>query len=523
MHKALGIPAAVESLTPAGLINACLKAPVDLLWNGGIGTYVKATPETHAEVGDKANDGLRVDGCELRARCVGEGGNLGFTQRGRVEYAARGGRINTDFIDNSAGVDTSDHEVNIKILLSSEMAAGRLSQHDRDAFLASMTDEVADLVLAHNYDQNIAMANSVYQSASMAGVHEDWMDRLAHSGLLDRELEALPSTEEMDNRRSKNRGLTSPELATLMAYTKIVLEDEILGSDLPDDPYLSDREIIATMVVNQFVDASGITCFHRLSAETGASAADVIRAQIAARTIFDADQHEKAIRDLDHRVDSQVQMTLRMEVRTLVERATRWLINNHQRPLDISTAVQLMSSGVRQVQEALPTVLQGRDRDAYEKRLQSYRTGGVPNDLAAVTAGLSPAYAALTVVQTADREALSPVSVAEVHFTVGQRLGLDRLLSRMIELPRDDRWQTMARAALRDDLHAAHSQLTAEVLAGGEAGNGARELVAAWERKTPSVYEVVKTLRTICAGRPDLARMSVGLRIVRGLLSKPNR
>jgi glutamate dehydrogenase len=547
MHKALGIPAAVESLTPAGLINACLKAPVDLLWNGGIGTYVKATPETHAEVGDKANDGLRVDGCELRARCVGEGGNLGFTQRGRVEYAARGGRINTDFIDNSAGVDTSDHEVNIKILLSSEMAAGRLSQRDRDAFLASMTDEVAELVLAHNYDQNIAMANSVYQSASMAGVHEDWMERLAHSGLLDRELEALPSTEEMDNRRSKNRGLTSPELATLMAYTKIVLEDEILGSDLPDDPYLSDRlisyfptamreryaavmpahrlrrEIITTMVVNQFVDASGITCFHRLSAETGASAADVIRAQIAARTIFDVDQHERAIRDLDHRVDSQVQMTLRMEVRTLVERATRWLINNYQRPLDISTAVHQMSSGVRQVQEALPTVLQGRDHDAYEKRLQSYRTAGVPDDLAAVTAALSPAYAALTVVQTADREALGPVSVAEVHFTVGQRLGLDRLLSRMIELPRDDRWQTMARAALRDDLHAAHAQLTAEVLAGGEAGNGARELVAAWERKTPSVHEVVKTLRSICAGRPDLARMSVGLRIVRGLLSKPNR
>jgi glutamate dehydrogenase len=391
------------------------------------------------------------------------------------------------------------------------------------------------------------MANSVYQSASMAGVHEDWMERLAHSGLLDRELEALPSTEEMDNRRSKNRGLTSPELATLMAYTKIVLEDEILGSDLPDDPYLSDRlisyfptamreryaavmpahrlrrEIITTMVVNQFVDASGITCFHRLSAETGASAADVIRAQIAARTIFDVDQHERAIRDLDHRVDSQVQMTLRMEVRTLVERATRWLINNYQRPLDISTAVHQMSSGVRQVQEALPTVLQGRDHDEYEKRLQSYRTAGVPDDLAAVTAALSPAYAALTVVQTADREALGPVSVAEVHFTVGQRLGLDRLLSRMIELPRDDRWQTMARAALRDDLHAAHAQLTAEVLAGGEAGNGARELVAAWERKTPSVHEVVKTLRSICAGRPDLARMSVGLRIVRGLLSKPNR
>ncbi|HZA29994.1 MAG TPA: NAD-glutamate dehydrogenase [Propionibacteriaceae bacterium] len=546
MHKALGIPSAVESLTPAGLINACLKAPVDLLWNGGIGTYVKATNETHAEVGDKANDVLRVDGCELRARCVGEGGNLGFTQRGRVEYAARGGSINTDFIDNSAGVDTSDHEVNIKILLSSEMAAGRLSRKERDAFLASMTDEVADLVLAHNYDQNLAMANSVYQSAPMAGVHEDWMERLSHSGFLDRNLEALPSTEEMDIRRSKNRGLTSPELATLMAYTKIVLEDEILGSDLPDDPYLIDRlityfptamreryaaampahrlhrEIIATVVVNQFVDASGITCFHRLSGETGASASDIIRAQIAARAIFNADEHDRAIRDLDYRVDAQMQTILRMEVRTLVERATRWLINNHARPLDISTAVKQMTSGVHQVQRALPTLLQGRDHDAYDKRLQSYRSGGVPDDLATVTAALPPAYAALTIVHTADQEGRDPVSVAEVHFTVGQRLGLDRLLSRMVELPRDDRWQTMARAALRDDLQVAHAHLTAEVL-NGDGGNGARGLVAAWERQNPSVPEAVKTLRSICAGRPDLARMSVGLRIVRGLLSNPIR
>jgi glutamate dehydrogenase len=545
MHRALGIPAAIESLTPAELINACLKAPVDLMWNGGIGTYVKAITESHAEVGDKANDGLRVDGCELRVRCVGEGGNLGFTQRGRVEYAARGGRINTDFIDNSAGVDTSDHEVNIKILLSSEVAAGRLSQPDRNAFLASMTDEVADLVLAHNYDQNLALANSVYQSASMAGVHEDWMERLAHSRLLNRELEALPPTDEMDIRRSKNRGLTSPELATLMAYTKIVLEDEILASDLPDDPYLTDRlityfptamreryaavmpahrlhrEIIATVVVNQFVDASGITCFHRLSSETGASSADIIRAQIAARTIFSADQHDKAIRDLDHRVDAQTQTILRMEVRTLVERATRWLINNHSRPLGISAAVEQMTSGVRQVQQALPTVLQGRDHDALDRRLQSYRGAGVPDDLATVTAALPPAYAALAIVQTAEREGRDPVSVAEVHFTVGQRLGLDRLLSRIVELPRDDRWQTMARAALRDDLHAAHAQLTAEVL-NGEGGHGAKELVAAWERQMPSVHEAVKTLRSICAGRPDLARMSVGLRIVRGLLSNPN-
>ncbi len=542
MHKALGIPASIQAMSPAELISACLKAPVDLLWSGGIGTFVKAMTETDADVGDKANDGLRVDGCELRARCVGEGGNLGFTQRGRIEYASRGGRINTDFLDNSAGVDTSDHEVNIKILLSNEVAAGRMTMAERDALLVSMTDDVAGLVLAHNYNQNLALANSLYHTASMAGVHEDWMQRLEASGLLDRELEALPTTEEMENRRSSHRGLTAPELATLLAYTKIVLEDELLGSDLPDDAYVTSRlidyfptamreryaavipahrlrrEIIATVVVNEFVDGSGITCFHRLSGETGASAADIIRAQIAARAIFGADDNDQAIRDLDHQIDAQTQTALRLEVRTLVERATRWLINNRSRPLDVAAAVDQLSSGVQQVRDALPTLLTSRDREAYDKRMQGYRSAGVPEELASVVAALHSAYPALTIVETADRDGADPLSVADVHFTLGQRLGLDRLISRIVELPRDDRWQTMARAALRDDMHAAHAQLTAEVLNSDGSGT-AKELVAAWERKTPSVAESVKILRTICAGRSDLARMSVGLRIVRGLLS----
>jgi len=544
MHKALGIPASIPELSPSELISACLKAPADLLFNGGVGTFVKATTETNAHVGDKANDGVRVDGCDLRVRCVGEGGNLGFTQRGRIEYAGRGGRINTDFIDNSGGVNTSDHEVNIKILLSNEVSTGRLTMEERDAFLASMTDEVAEQVLGSNYNQNLALANSVYHSASMAGVHEDWMERLENSSLLDRELEALPSTEEMENRRSSHRGLTSPELATLLAYTKIVLEDEILNSDLPDDPYVADRlvnyfpsamreryaavmanhrlrrEITATVVVNEFVDASGITCFHRLSAETGASAADIIRAQIAARAIFDAGHQERTICDFDHRIDAQTQTGLRMEVRTVVERATRWLINNRQRPLDIAAAVDQLSAGVQQVRDTLPTLLPTREREAYDKRMQNYRSAGVPEELASVIAALPSAYPALTIVQTAARDGLEPIAVAEVHFTLGHRLGLDRLISRIVELPRDDRWQTMARAALRDDMHAAHAQLTAEVLSRDGSGT-AKELVAVWERKTPNVAESVKILRSVCAGRPDLARMSVGLRIVRGLLSTP--
>ena len=527
------------------MIKACLKAPVDLLWNGGVGTYVKAITETNDDVGDKANDGQRVDGCELRAKCVAEGGNLGFTQLGRVEYAERGGRINTDFIDNSAGVDTSDHEVNIKVLLIGEVAADRLSPDDRDELMASMTNEVAELVLADNYDQNLALANAVYHSVSMAGVHEDWMERLESGGLLDREIEFLPSTDAMEIRRSNHKGLTSPELATLLAYTKIVLEDEILASDLPDDPYLEGRlinyfpsamrqryadqmrghrlhrEIIATVVVNEFVNESGFTCFHRLSAETGARAPDVIRAQIAARAIFGAAELDKAIAALDHRISAQVQTGLRMEVRTVVERATRWLINNRHHPIDIGAAVAEFSDGVHAVQQALPGILTGREKDALEQRLKGYQAAGVPDELATAIAVLPPAYPALTIVQTASQSGVDVMKVAAMHFTLGQRLGLDRLLTRIIELPREDRWQSMARAALRDDLHAVHAQLTAEVLnANGTATKSARDVVLGWERSNAAVSESVKTLRAITSSRADLARMSVGLRVVRRLLSR---
>ena len=542
MRTALGLAKTVEALTPAELISACLKAPVDLLWNGGIGTYVKAAAESNAAVGDKANDGLRVNGADLRARCVGEGGNLGLTQLGRIEYVQCGGRINTDFVDNSAGVDTSDYEVNIKILLRNEVAAGRLTPADRDALLASMTDEVAELVLAHNYDQNLAVANAVHGAGPMAHVHEDWMARLEDQGLLDREIEFLPSTEAMEVRRTSHKGLTAPELATLLAYTKIVLATEVQTSNLPDDPYLADRlveyfptrlreryadrmaehrlrrEIIGTVVVNRFVNAAGISCFHRLSAETGAGATDVIRAHIAARAIFGADDLDDRIRALDHQVEAAVQTALRMEVRTLAERATRWLVNNRHRPVDIGAAVGELA-GVQAVQAALPTLLTGRDAEALAARHKGYRAAKVPEDLSLAVAALPPAYAALTIVQTAAQNGLDLNKVAEAHFALGQRLGLDRLLARIIELPRDDRWQTMARAALRDDLHAVHAALTAQVLAAeGAETRTARELVTGWEKGNAPVADTVRLLRTITASRTDLARASVGLRRVRALL-----
>src|SRR5680860_864113 len=244
MRAALGIDAAQMKgrVTPAELMRAILLAPVDLLWNGGIGTYVKGASETHAEAGDKANDAIRVDGGELRVKCVGEGGNLGLTQRGRIEFARSGGdgvggRLNTDFIDNSAGVDTSDHEVNIKILLDRVVADGDLTGKQRNELLASMTDEVAELVLADNYDQNLALANAASLAPALLHVHEDWMRTLERAGVLNRDLEALPTRREVGRLRDRTQRLSVPELAVLMSYTKIVLAEDLIESDLPDDPF----------------------------------------------------------------------------------------------------------------------------------------------------------------------------------------------------------------------------------------------------------------------------------------------
>jgi glutamate dehydrogenase len=283
--SALGIDEEVTQLTPNELMRAVLLAPVDLLWNGGIGTYVKAEQEVNSDAGDRANDAIRVDGGQLRCKCVGEGGNLGFTQLGRIEYAMAGGRINTDFIDNVAGVDTSDHEVNIKILLDRVVSDGDMTDKQRNALIANMTDEVGRLVLTDNYEQNLAIASAASQSAGLLHVHEDWIKRLEKAGLLDRELEFLPSGKQIDARRAEGRGLTPPELCVLLAYTKIVLESEILESTLPDDPFLRGylfsyfpsamrhehrsqmeshplrREIITTQIVNEVVNNAGITSF----------------------------------------------------------------------------------------------------------------------------------------------------------------------------------------------------------------------------------------------------------------------
>jgi glutamate dehydrogenase len=543
-RAALGITA--EALTPVEVIRAALQAPVDLLWNGGIGTYVKAAIETSVDVGDRANDTVRVNGRDLRCRVVGEGGNLGCTQRGRVEYAQRGGLIYTDAIDNSAGVDTSDHEVNIKILLGDVIRAGDITRDQRNELLASMTDEVAGLVLRDNYEQTIALGNAVAQAPQMLHVHARLIDALVAAGHLDRELEFLPGADEIGARKAAGTGLTAPEFAVLLAYRKITLTSELLASELPDEPSFASamesyfpqplpdryaghmrghrlrREIVATAVVNHMVNRTGTTFLMRLGEETGATAIEITRAHDVAWHVFDMDRAWAAVEALDNKVAAQVQTTMFLEARQLVERASRWFLNNRRPPIDVDATVGVFAPGVEAVTGKLTDLLVGADRVAFEERCSTLVSAGVPGDVAEQFGVLTPLYSALDIVDVSATSRRPVEEVAEVYFTVEDRLSLGRLRDLVNALPRDDRWHTLARAALRDDLYAAHAALTGDILASTESALPAAERLTQWiETNSGSVQRAAQLLADIIGGdqaQADLATLSVALRQIRSVI-----
>ncbi|PFG16903.1 glutamate dehydrogenase (NAD) [Propionicimonas paludicola] len=541
IRRVLGLDEQVVQLTPNELVASILRAPVDLLFNGGVGTFVKASTETSAQVGDKANDALRVDGRELRARCVAEGGNLGFTQAGRIEYAQAGGRINTDFIDNSAGVDTSDHEVNIKILLSS--APSPLSGPERQELLASMTDEVAALVLSHNFDQNLALANAMYRRFRLAGQHEEWMRVLEADGLLDRHLEGLPGSAEMAARIAAGSGLTRPELAVLLSYTKIALKRWVLASDLPDDPYLADRlvqyfpeplrqryaavmpshrlarQIITTVAVNRFVNSQGITAYHRLSTETGAEVADIIRAQLASRAIFNVGLDEVRLRRLNG-LTAELGTELRVVLLRMVERATRWLLHRSRGSLDIVSAIEEYGPAVAALRPRLPELLTGADQEAAARKASAWLAAGVPEELARPLGAAGQAHTLLSIVQVGHRLGRDPLEIAELHYAISGALGLDLLFGGVDELPRQVRWDAMARAALRDELLAAHADLTEQLASRVTPGTAAEQALSAWLSETPQASARIAMIRQVAEGTPDVAKMNVGLGQVRSLLAE---
>jgi glutamate dehydrogenase len=381
-------------------------------------------------------------------------------------------------------------------------------------------------------------------------VQEDWMRRLERQGLLDRELEFLPSKKEVAARLERGAGLTVPELAVLLAYTKITLADELLTTDLPDDPFLRidlreyfparmqadyetqmaahplRREIVVTQVVNDLVNGAGITYFHRLSGETGASAEELVRANFVAREIFGSRAFVDTVYSQDNGIDAETQLRMRIDMRTLVERASRWLVSNRRPPLDSEGTVDAFRPGVETLMAELPHILKGRTLAAFEARRDRLQARGVPEDLAVRAAVLTPAYALLTIVEIAHRAPAGSAELLEVgrlHFALGERLMTSSLVERIVALPRDDRWQTMARAALRDDLQAVHGALTAQVLESTDASLPVEERIAAWEKRNRVLVErAVSTLEEICSDEEaDLARMSVGLRVVRKLAAVP--
>ncbi|MFD4529780.1 NAD-glutamate dehydrogenase [Streptomyces sp. NPDC058470] len=544
IREALGIESGVAKMTPADLMKAILKSQVDLLWNGGIGTYVKASTETHADVGDKANDAIRVDGADLRVKVVGEGGNLGLTQLGRIEFAQHGGKINTDAIDNSAGVDTSDHEVNIKILLNAVVTNGDLTVKQRNKLLAQMTDEVGDLVLRNNYAQNVAIANALAQSPDMLHAQQRFLRHLVREGHLDRALEFLPTDRQIRERLAAGQGLTGPETAVLLAYTKITVSDALLATSLPDDPYLQRllhayfptalrekfreqidghalrREIVTTVLVNDTVNTGGTSFLHRLREETGASLEEIVRAQTAARAIFESSQVWDAVEALDNVVAADVQTRIRLHSRRLVERGTRWLLNNRPQPLQLAETISFFSDGVEQVWSQLPKLLRGADSEWYQRIHDELTGAGVPDELATRVAGFSSAFPTLDIVAVAERTGKDPMAVAEVYYDLGDRLGITQLMDRIIELPRADRWQSMARASIREDLYAAHAALVADVLSAGNGTSTPEQRFKAWEEKNAAILGRARTtLEEIRSSDAfDLANLSVAMRTMRTLL-----
>jgi glutamate dehydrogenase len=566
VQAALGIEA--TRLSPNELISAILRAPVDLLYNGGVGTYVKAVNETQAEVGDRANDAVRVDGGQLRCRVVAEGGNLGLTQRGRIEYALRGGpdhnggRVNTDAIDNVAGVNCSDHEVNIKILLGDLIDDGELSEDQRDTVLESMTDAVAEEVLYGSYTQTQALSLALRQSVTMRDVHARllrWLE--SHAGL-DREIEVLPTEEALADRRAERRGLVAPELAVLMAYVKIALYEELLESDLPDDPYLLGdleryfpaplgtgsasadrapagtegaerymreirehrlrRELVATIVANQLVDRGGTTFAFRLGEEMGASAPQLARAFAVAREVFEMRDFWDAIEDLDNRIEAGTQMSMLLDGRRLVERATRWLCRSRARTeIDVTQTAHHYEAGVRELYAAVPEMLTTGDHEVYDARLEELTEAGVPAELARRVASMPALLSVFDIVEDAAACGTDQETASCVYFGIGERLSLDWLRDRALELPRADRWQALARSALRDDLYELHRMLTREILQGAGGRDGIAAIEAWLEQNAESVARARSVLADVRASEHyDTTTLPVVVRELKNLASE---
>jgi glutamate dehydrogenase len=538
----LSVPAA----TPAEVMRAILRMRVDLLWNGGIGTYVKAHEESHAEVRDRANDAIRADGREIRARVIGEGGNLGCTQRGRVEYARSGGsdksggRVNTDFIDNSAGVNTSDMEVNIKILLADVARKGRLTRAARDQLLARMTGEVADIVLHNNYLQSQALSVLEQHAAERITEYQGLIRALERGGHLNRAIEFLPADDEFLERRKQRLGLARPELAVVLAYSKIWLSSHLLDSDLPDDPYFASevlryfpspmrkrysreiprhrlrREIVTTQTTNSLVNRMGPVFVTRAQEETGADPAVIARAYSIAREIFAMRALWFDIESLDNKVPAALQYDMFYRSARLLRHTSYWLLRERGKNLHIENSVRELRPGVEALADQIDQVLGGAARERHESVYAELSGSGVPEKLARRVARLSLLEPALDIVALSASEKTPVIEVARVYFELGMALGLDWLHTEIDGLSVDGSWQATARTGLRDAAMRAHRDLTLQVL---RLRGATSQRFAGWSAQREQALGAWKrTLAEMRAvGAADFPTLTVGVDAVRSL------
>lgn len=496
-----------ERLTPNELLVVLLKSPVDLIWNGGIGTYIKASTELNSDVGDKANDAIRVDGREVQAKVIGEGGNLGLTQLGRIEYCLHGGRSNTDFIDNAGGVDCSDHEVNIKILLNDIVDDGDLTLKQRNKLLVDMTNEVADLVLKNNYRQVQAISVAQTESVYRMGEYKRYIHALVSEGKLDRELEFIPNDEELHERLVNGKGLVRPELSTLLSYTKALLKDELSVDALTGDDYINNeierpfpkvlverfaesidahklaKQIIGTQIANDIVNYMGITFVHRMKDAAGSSVVDIAQAFLAARDVFSLESWWTQIESLDYKVDAGTQMEMMRVLIRMIRRATRWLLRNNRCGVNVEEMVKRYRPGIKAVTDSLPSVLRGPRREVWEKRHNNYVEKGVPSTLATFVSGADSMQSALGIIQAAEITQKSVQEVATTYFEVGNRLDLYWFTEEINNLNIENHWQALAREAYRDDLEWQQRTLAVGVLQFQTEAENLEERIANWAKR----------------------------------------
>lgn len=496
-----------KSLTPDSLITALLKSEVDLLWNGGIGTYVKASSESHNEVGDKTNDGLRVNGNELRCKVIGEGGNLGFTQKARIEYGLNGGVSFTDFIDNSAGVDCSDHEVNIKILLSQLLAQGKLKPQRRNKLLAEMTEAIAEQVLDNNYHQVQALGLAQSQSGIRTREYAGLLSFLEEHAGLDRGIEYLPSQEDIEERVTRGDGLTRPELAVLNSYMKMFLKAELSKADYINDDYLLPAlysafpgqlvkhygkdiashqlrpEIVATQLANSAVNFLGANFVYRMSESCGASPADIVKASVIAREVYQVDKLWQQIEDLDYAIDADLQNDMMVRVVRLMRRVTRWLLRNRRSDLNFDSTLKYFSKTVNTARRRYPEVLPEQLQQKHQADMSVYTEAGVPESLAATIAGCQYLHSLMSIAEIEAATDASQQLVLKVFYGIGDTLDLNWLARLINELPVSSYWQALARESFQDDLEWQQRALTENIVVARGSSKHAQQIVTQWRAR----------------------------------------